>query len=65
MKRDFQLRQQVLKTLDKCQENYDLGLGSVKITSDHNLTNQRQNISQNVSENFDSDLGTLEVLKEN
>ena len=44
------------------QQNSDLGVGSDKITADHNLTNQRQNISQNVSENFDSDLKKLKVL---
>ena len=43
--------------------NSDLGLGSDKITADHNLTNQRQNISQNVPENFDSDLKILKFLR--
>ena len=33
------------------------------MTGDHNLTNQRQNISQNVSEKFDSDLKKLKVLR--
>ena len=32
-------------------QNSDLGVGSDKMTADHNLTNQSQNISQNVSEN--------------
>ena len=32
-------------------QNYDLGVGSDKMTADHNLTNKSQNISQNVSEN--------------
>ena len=40
----------------KTQQNADLGVGSDKITADYNLTNQRENICQNVSENFDSDL---------
>ena len=43
--------------------NSDLGLGSDKITAGHNLTNQRQNISQNVPENFDSDLKNLKILR--
>ena len=37
--------------LNEWQQNFDLGVGSDKITAetaDHNLTNQRQNISQNV-----------------
>ena len=33
------------------------------ITAHHNLINQRQNISQNVSENLDSDLKKLKVLR--
>ena len=33
------------------------------MTGDHNLTNQRQNISENVSEKFDSDLKKLKVLR--
>ena len=33
------------------------------MTADHILTNQRQNISQNVSENFDTDLKKLKVLR--
>ena len=37
-------------------------VGSDKITADQNLTNQRQNISQNVFENFDTDLKKLKVL---
>ena len=49
--------------LNEWQQNSDLAVGSDKITADHNLTNQRQNISQNVSENFDSDLKKLKVLK--
>ena len=49
--------------LNKWQQNSDLGIGSDKITADHNLTNQRQNISQNVSENFDSDLKKLKVFR--
>ena len=40
----------------KTQQNADLGVGSDKITADYNLTNQKENICQNVSENFDSDL---------
>ena len=40
----------------KSQKNADLGVGSDKITADYNLANQRENICQNVSENFDSDL---------
>ena len=49
--------------LNDWQQNSDLRVVSDKITADHNLTNQRQNISQNVSENFDSDLKKLKVLK--
>ena len=49
--------------LNEWQQNSDLGVGSDKITADHNLTNQRQNISQNVSENFDSDLKKWKVLR--
>ena len=54
-----------LKTflLKEWQQNSDLGVGSDKITADHNLTNQRQNISQNVSEIFHSDLKRLKVLR--
>ena len=49
--------------LKEWQQNSDLGVGSDKITADHNLTNQRQNISQNVSEIFHSDLKRLKVLR--
>ena len=49
--------------LSEWQQNSDLGVGSDKVTADHNLTNQRQNISQNVSENFDSDLKKWKVLR--
>ena len=49
--------------LNKWQQNFDLGVGSDKITADHNLTNQRQNIRQNVPENFDSDLKKLKVWR--
>ena len=49
--------------LNEWQQNSDLGVGSDKMTGDHNLTNQRQNISQNVSEKFDSDLKKLKVLR--
>ena len=42
--------------LKEWQWNSDLGVGSFKITADHNLTSQRENISQNMPENFDSDL---------
>ena len=49
--------------LKEWQQNSDLGVGSDKITADHNLTNERQNISQNVSENVDSDLKKLKVLR--
>ena len=35
--------------LHERQKTSDLGVGSEKINPDHNLTNQRQNISQNVS----------------
>ena len=49
--------------LSEWQQNSDLGVGSDKVTADHNLTNQRQNISQNVSENFDSDLKKLKVFR--
>ena len=45
------------------QQNSHLRVGSDKVTADHNLTNQRQNISQNVSENFDSDLKKWKVLR--
>ena len=45
------------------QWNSDLGVGSFKITADHNFTSQRQNISQNVPENFDSDLKKLKVIR--
>ena len=38
-------------------------VGSDKITADHNLTNRRQNISQSVSENVDSDLKKLKTLR--
>ena len=36
-----------------------LEVGSDKITADHDLTYQRQNINHDVSENFDSDLNNL------
>ena len=49
--------------LKEWQQNSDLGVGSDKITADHNLTNERQNISQNVSEIFHSDLKRLKVLR--
>ena len=49
--------------LKEWQQNSDLGVGSDKITADHNLTNQRQNISQDVSEIFHSDLTRLKVLR--
>ena len=49
--------------LKEWQQNSDLGVGSDKITADHNLTNERQNISQNVFENVDSDLKKLKVLR--
>ena len=49
--------------LKEWQQNSDLGVGSDKITADHNLTNQRQNISQNVFEIFHSDLKRLKVLR--
>ena len=49
--------------LNEWQQNSGLGVVSNKITADHNLTNQRQNISQNVSENFDSDLKKWKVLR--
>ena len=49
--------------LNEWQQNSGLGVVSNKITADHNLTNQRQNISQNVSENFDSDLKKLKVFR--
>ena len=49
--------------LNEWQQKSDLGVGSDKATTDHNLTNQRQNISQNVSEDFDSDLKKLKVLR--
>ena len=48
--------------LNEWQQNSNLGVGSHKITADPNLTNQMQNISQNLSENFDSDLKKLKVL---
>ena len=38
--------------LNEWQQNFDLGVGSDKITAetaDHNLTNQSQNTSQNVT----------------
>ena len=41
----------------------DLRVVSDEITAHHNLINQRQNISQNVSENLDSDLKKLRVLR--
>ena len=41
------------------QQNSDLGVVSDKITANHNLTNQRYNTSQNVSQNFDSALNNL------
>ena len=47
--------------LKEWQQNSDLGVGSDKTTGDHSLTNQRQNISQNVSEDFDSDLKKLNI----
>ena len=49
--------------LNEWQQNFDLGVGSDKITADHNLTNQRQNISQNVPENLDRDLKKLKVWR--
>ena len=49
--------------LNEWQQNFDLGVGSDEITADHNLTNQRQSISQNVPENFDSDLKKLKVWR--
>ena len=49
--------------LKEWQQNSDLGVGSDKITADHNLTNQRQNISQNVSEIFHNDLKRLKVSR--
>ena len=48
--------------LNEWQQNSDIGVGNDTITADHNLTNQRQNVSQNVLENFDSDPKKLEVL---
>ena len=42
--------------LNEWQQNSDLGVGSDKIAADHSLTNQWQNISQNVSEDFDCDI---------
>ena len=49
--------------LKEWQQNSDLRVGSDKVTADNNLTNQRQNVSQNVSESFDSDLKKLKVLR--
>ena len=49
--------------LNEWQQNFDLVVGSDKITADHNLTNRRQNISQSVSENVDSDLKKLKTLR--
>ena len=49
--------------LNEWQRNFDLGLGSDKITANHNLTNKRQSMSQNVSKNFDSDLIKIKVLR--
>ena len=49
--------------MNEWQQNSDLGVGSDKITTDHNSTNQRHKISQNVSKNFDSDLKKLKVLR--
>ena len=48
--------------LNEWQHNSNLGVGSGKITADYNLTNQRRNITQNVSENFDSDNFDLTYL---
>ena len=50
--------------MNEWQQNSDLGVGSDKITTDHNSTNQRHKISQNVSKNFDSDLKKLKVLND-
>ena len=33
------------------------------MTANHNLTNKRQSMSQNVSKNFDSDLIKIKVLR--
>ena len=49
--------------LNEWQQNSDLGVASDKITADRNLTNQWQNISMNVPENFDSDLEKWKVLR--
>ena len=49
--------------LNEWQQNSDLEVGSDKITAEQYLTNQRQNISQNVSENFCSDLKKVKSLK--
>ena len=48
--------------LNEWQQNSDLGVGNDKITADHNLTNRKQNISQNVPEKFESDFNKLKVL---
>ena len=50
-------------SLNKWKRNSDLGVGSDKITADHNLINQRQNMSQNMPEKCDSDLQKLKVLR--
>ena len=64
MTREFQLAISFKKFLLKeWQQNSDLRVGSDNITADHDLTNQRQSISQNMSENFDSDLKKLKVLR--
>ena len=49
--------------LKEWQQNSDLEVGSDKITADQNLTHQKQSISQNVSENFNSDLKKLKILR--
>ena len=49
--------------LNEWQQNSDLEIGSDKINADHNLANHKQNISQNVSENFDSELNKLKVWR--
>ena len=49
--------------LNEWQRNFDLGLGSDKMTANHNLINKRQSMSQNVSKNFDSDLIKVKVLR--
>ena len=49
--------------LKEWQQNSDLGVGSDRLTADRNLTNQRENIRQNLSEHFDSDLQKLKLLR--